>query len=67
MLCTLVCGAHITLSQSKNKKVYAASFLQTIISVKNLKYLVVIVYHNAISEEGGHDHVIATAFQGQEV
>ena len=32
----------------------------------NLKYLVV-VYHNAISEEGGHDHVIATVFQGQEV
>ena len=48
---------------------YTASFfalLQTIISVKNPKYLVV-VYHNAISEEGGHDHVTATAFQGQEV
>ena len=33
---------------------------------KKSDYLVV-VYYNAISEEGGDDHVIATAFQGQEV
>ena len=66
MLCTLVCGAHITLPQSK-KKAPATSFfalLQTIISVKNLNYLVV-VYHRAVSKEGGHDHVTAAAFQGQ--
>ena len=70
MLCTLVCDVRTSpYHKSKIKESSCSKLFCTFANhylCTNLKYLVV-VYHNAISEEGGHDHVTATAFQGQEV